>query len=71
MPHKALYDIMLCVETSNPTYATFRFTDVKADNSISWARIMYHVVEGKKGNVFYLMTHSTHFVYCYMVSDVW
>ena len=26
--------------------------------------------EGKK-EVFYLMTHSTHFIYSYMTSDIW
>ena len=25
----------------------------------------------KEGNVFYLMTHSTHFIYGYMASDIW
>ena len=25
----------------------------------------------KEGNVFYLTTHSTHFIYDYMVSDIW
>ena len=26
--------------------------------------------EGRK-EIFYLMTHSTHFIYCYMASDIW
>ena len=26
--------------------------------------------EGRK-EMFYLMTHSTHFIYCYMASDIW
>ena len=26
--------------------------------------------EGRK-EIFYLMTHSTHFIYGYMVSDIW
>ena len=32
-----------------------------------------HMLEqftGKK-ELFYLTTHSTHFVYCYMASDIW
>ena len=27
--------------------------------------------EGRKEEVFYLMTHSTHFIYGYIVSDIW
>ena len=27
--------------------------------------------ERERENFFYLMTHSTHFIYCYMVSDIW
>ena len=26
---------------------------------------------GRKGEVFYLTTHSTHFIYGYMASDIW
>ena len=27
--------------------------------------------EGRKEEVFYLTTHSTHFIYGYMASDIW
>ena len=27
--------------------------------------------ERRKKEMFYLMTHSTHFIYSYMVSDIW
>ena len=33
-------------------------------------RITVHKV-GKKEEVFYLTTHSTHFIYGYMASDIW
>ena len=26
---------------------------------------------GRKKEIFYLMTHSTHFIYGYMASDIW
>ena len=29
-----------------------------------------HLSEGRK-EMFYLMTHSTHFIYSYMASDIW
>ena len=29
------------------------------------------VVEGKGKGMFYLTTHSTHFIYGYMASDIW
>ena len=34
------------------------------------ARIAQHVLEGRK-EMFYLTTHSTHFIYGYMASDIW
>ena len=32
---------------------------------------MLNDTEGRKEGMFYLMTHSTHFIYGYMASDIW
>ena len=32
--------------------------------------IVMHIKEGRK-EMFYLTTHSTHFIYGYMASDIW
>ena len=29
------------------------------------------IKEGRKKEMFYLTTHSTHFIYGYMTSDIW
>ena len=43
-------------------------------HSKSWVEfvvlLLVIVLEGKK-EMFYLMTHSTHFIYSYMASDIW
>ena len=33
-------------------------------------RFNVHIQEGRK-EMFYLTTHSTHFIYGYMASDIW
>ena len=30
-----------------------------------------HVQEGRRKEIIYLTTHSTHFIYGYMASDIW
>ena len=35
---------------------------------IWWA---FYYMEGRKEGMFYLTTHSTHFIYGYMASDIW
>ena len=32
---------------------------------------VWGLAEGKRKGMFYLTTHSTHFIYGYMVSDIW
>ena len=32
---------------------------------------LYASSQGRKEDIFYLMTHSTHFIYGYMVSEIW
>ena len=34
-------------------------------------RLFLPYVQAGRKEVFYLTTHSTHFIYCYMVSDIW
>ena len=43
-------------------------TDVTVSSSIVRRRLIEH--EGRK-EMFYLTTHSTHFIYDYMASDIW
>ena len=39
-------------------------------NALFWSKIFHVQLEGRK-EMYYLMTHSTHFIYGYMASDIW
>ena len=38
--------------------------------SLDWEKVRWGDTEGRK-EMFYLTTHSTHFIYGYMASDIW
>ena len=55
------------------TYCTGQATQQEKEPAgvTSWATLSdFQQEEGRK-EMFYLMTHSTHFIYGYMESDIW
>ena len=51
----------VCCVTGSDLGQLFRL-----DNNVEFG-----LVKGRKEGMFYLMTHSTHFIYSYMASDIW
>ena len=48
---------------------TTRHIEIRS-NFVATVRSVCQVIEGRK-EMFYLTTHSTHFIYGYMASDIW
>ena len=59
-------ELMLC---SHPLYTFDPFTHLDQTNHLSVDRSLPHF--GGRKEMFYLTTHSTHFIYGYMASDIW
>ena len=59
---RLIYDIMQYTETHNIPGLLVLVDFEKAFDSLSWSF---------RKEMFYLTTHSTHFIYGYMASDIW
>ena len=63
---KGLHSPQMTLIDSTKSLTRLRWVLTECD----WQRVVFADTEGRK-EMFYLTTHSTHFIYGYMASDIW
>ena len=59
----------LCVSNKTHTHSKYMYVSVREYECVCVC-VCVCIYEGRK-EMFYLTTHSTHYIYGYMVSDIW
>ena len=69
MPH--LFGKFVTIYKLNNIYTNLEITNDPTLQNITVVSIQFSIRKEGRKEMFYLMTHSTHFIYGYMASYIW